>query len=89
MNSCFTLPFYFVHRSASEKQAQSVTSCAIRTGSGAGAPWLMLPLPGKQFWSDYEIVVDKEGVPHFTGMQPHLMKEYRRRGLFAFGSLGG
>ena len=44
---------------------------------------------GKQFWSDYEIVVDKEGVPHFTGMQPHLMKEYRRRGLFAFGSLEG
>ena len=46
-------------------------------------------LASKKFWSDNEIVVDKDGVPHFTGVQPNLMKEYRRRVLFALGSLEG
>ena len=41
------------------------------------------------FWKDEEIVVDRDGVPHFTGAQPALMKEYRRRVLFAFNSLEG
>lgn len=44
---------------------------------------------GKNFWSDYEIVVDKDGIPHYTGQVPSLMKEYRRRVLFAFSSLEG
>ena len=43
----------------------------------------------RTFWSDTEIVVDKDGVPHYTGLMPHLMKEYRRRVLFAFNSLEG
>ena len=44
---------------------------------------------GKNFWSDHEIVVDKDGVPHYTGLMPNLMKEYRRRVLFAYASLEG
>ena len=43
----------------------------------------------RTFWSDSEIVVDKDGIPHFTGEQPALMKEYRRRVLFAFNPLEG
>ena len=34
-------------------------------------------------------MVDKDGIPHFTGAVPGLMKEYRRRVLFAYGSLEG
>ena len=33
--------------------------------------------------------MDRDGIPHFTGAQPSLMKEYRRRVLFAFNSLQG
>ena len=43
----------------------------------------------RTFWNDSEIVVDKDGIPHFTGEQPALMKEYRRRVIFAFNSLEG
>ena len=43
----------------------------------------------KPFWSDHEICMDRDGLPHYTGAQPHLMKEYRRRVLFAYGSLEG
>ena len=41
------------------------------------------------FWKDDEIVVDRDGIPHYTGARPELMKEYRRRVLFAFQSLEG
>ena len=41
------------------------------------------------FWRDDEIVVDKDGIPHYTGAQPGLMREYRKRVLFAFQSLEG
>ena len=43
----------------------------------------------KPFWRDDEIAVDKDGIPHYTGKYPHLMKEYRRRVLFAFNNLEG
>ena len=43
----------------------------------------------KPFWSDHEITMDRDGIPHYTGAQPHLMKEYRRRVLFAYGALEG
>ena len=44
---------------------------------------------GKPFWSDAEIVVDKDGIPHYTGEVASLMKEYRRRVLFAYATLEG
>ncbi|CAE7864021.1 unnamed protein product [Symbiodinium necroappetens] len=44
---------------------------------------------GRGFWRDDEIVVDKDGIPHYTGVQPGLMREYRKRVLFAFSSLEG
>ena len=44
---------------------------------------------GRSFWRDDEIVVDKDGVPHYTGVQPGLMREYRKRVLFAYSSLEG
>lgn len=43
----------------------------------------------RPYWSDYEITVDKDGLPHYSGHLPNLMKEYRRRVLFAYGSLEG
>lgn len=43
----------------------------------------------KPFYSDHEIICDRDGIPHFTGVQSALMKEYRRRVLFAWNSLEG
>ena len=37
--------------------------------------------------SHSEIVVDRDGIPHFTGAQPALVREYRRRVLFVYNSL--
>ena len=44
---------------------------------------------GAAYWRDDEIVVDRDGIPHFTGAVPSLRKEYRRRVPFDFGSLEG
>lgn len=44
---------------------------------------------GKPFWSDYEVTVDRDGIPHYTGASPALMKEYTRRVKFAFHGLEG
>ncbi|CAK9045239.1 unnamed protein product [Durusdinium trenchii] len=44
---------------------------------------------GKPFYKDDEIVCDRDGIPHYTGVQPHLMREYRRRVLFAYNNLEG
>ena len=44
---------------------------------------------GKPFWSDHEITVDRDGIPHYTGASPSLMKEYTRRVRFAYGGLEG
>ena len=38
---------------------------------------------GKPFYRD------DDGIPHYTGVQPHLMREYRRRVLFAYNNLEG
>ena len=43
----------------------------------------------RHFLKDDEIIVDRDGIPHFTGAQPALMKEYRKRVLFAFQNLEG
>ena len=44
---------------------------------------------GHGFWKDGEIVVDRDGIPHYTGVQPGLMREYRKRVLLAFHNLEG
>ena len=41
----------------------------------------------KPYLRDGEIIVDKDGIPHVTGAKPELMKEYRRRVIFAFNNL--
>ncbi|CAE7608486.1 unnamed protein product [Symbiodinium necroappetens] len=41
------------------------------------------------FWRDDQIVVDKDGIPHYTGVLPGLMREYRSGVLFAYQSLEG
>ena len=41
------------------------------------------------FWQDDQIVVDKDGIPHYTGARPELMKDYCRTVLFAFSKLEG
>ena len=38
---------------------------------------------------DDEIMVDRDGIPHYTGVMPHLMKEYKQRVLFAFAGIEG
>ena len=34
---------------------------------------------GRSFCRDDEITIDRDGIPHFTGEQATLLKEYRRR----------
>ena len=34
---------------------------------------------GRSFYRDDEIVVDRDGVPHFTGEKPELLAEYKKR----------
>ena len=46
-------------------------------------------MDSRPFWRDDQIVVDKDGVPHYTGSRPELMKDYRRRVLFAWTNLEG
>ncbi|CAE6960692.1 unnamed protein product [Symbiodinium sp. CCMP2592] len=43
----------------------------------------------RAFWKDEEIVVDRDGIPHYTGAHPHLMRGYRPRVLFAYSNLEG
>ncbi|CAK9062808.1 unnamed protein product [Durusdinium trenchii] len=54
----------------------------------AELPCAMATDAGK-FWKDDEIIVDKDGIPHYTGLRPELMREYRKRVLFAFSMLEG
>ncbi|CAE8678310.1 unnamed protein product [Polarella glacialis] len=44
---------------------------------------------GRSFYRDDEIVVDKDGIPHYTGAKPELLKEYKMRATFAFKNLEG
>ena len=60
--------------------AELVASLAAMGSEGSG---------GKPFWSDHEITVDRDGIPHYTGASPSLMKEYTRRVRFAYGGLEG
>ena len=46
-------------------------------------------MDSRPFRRDDQIVVDKDGIPHYTGVRPELMKDYRRRVLFAFNNLEG
>ena len=39
------------------------------------------------FWKDDESLVDRDGLPHFTGVKPELIREVRKRVLFAYPSL--
>ena len=41
------------------------------------------------FFRDDEVVVDRDGIPHYMGSIPGLMREYRQRVLFAFNNLEG
>ena len=43
----------------------------------------------KVYWKDDEIVCDRDGIPHYTGARPELMREYRRRVLFCYSNLEG
>lgn len=63
------------------------TSCAFCTGSGAGLR--AMSAGSSIFWRDDEVVVDRDGIPYYTGVKPELTKECRRRVLFAFQSLEG
>ena len=51
---------------------------AFRDGSGSTA-----------LYRDDEVLVEREGIPHYSGADPGLMREYRRRVLFAYATLGG
>ena len=76
--------YFFVF--AFEEKAASLRSLAFRLVARSLA---MADGGGKPFWKDDEIVCDKDGVPHYTGRYPSLMKEYRRRVLFCFNNLEG
>ena len=76
----------------------SLPSACFRTGSGAGerlapvhAAMALRDDSGayKAIYRDDEIIVDRDGIPHYTGADPGLMKEYRRRVLFAYANLEG
>eukprot|EP00435_Cladocopium_sp_Y103_P012322 s1186_g3.t1 len=41
------------------------------------------------YYRDDEVIVDRDGIPHYTGAVPGLMREYRQRVLFAFNNLEG
>ena len=41
------------------------------------------------FYRDDEIVMDRDGIPHYTGAEAGLMKDYRRRVLFTYSNLEG
>ena len=44
---------------------------------------------GVPSWRDDAIMVDRDGIPHYSGAAPGLMTEYRRRVLFAYNNLEG
>ena len=44
---------------------------------------------GRSYYRDDEIVVDNQGLPHFTGEKPALLKEYKLRVKLAYNNLDG
>ena len=68
--------------------------CAFRTGSRswqgpASSFAAMASSDFKTLYRDDEVLVDRDGIPHFSGADPGLMREYRRRVLFAYANLEG
>ena len=67
-------------RAASARFALVAELCVAAAMSTAGS---------QPFFRDDEVVVDRDGIPHYTGSIPGLMREYRQRVLFAFNNLEG
>ena len=44
---------------------------------------------GRSYYRDDEIVVDRDGLPHYTGENPDLIKEYKKRVKLALARLEG
>ena len=44
---------------------------------------------GRSFYRDDEITVDRDGLPHYTGERPELLKEYKKRVNLMLGRLEG
>ena len=44
---------------------------------------------GRSYYRDDEIVVDRDGLPHYTGTNPDLLKEYKKRVTLALARLEG
>ena len=59
------------------------TDCATRPSSLHCQCFALVAELPNPFWKDDEIVVDHPSIPHHTGAHPYLMKECRRRVLFA------
>ena len=78
----------FNPRCSDSEKGEFRTSCAFALVAEPVCSRAMASTSGA-FWKDDEIVVDRDGVPHFTGVKPELMREYRKRVLFAYSSLEG
>ena len=63
---------------------------ALVVGAGTSSASVMASGDhGRSWYRDDEVVVDNSGIPHYTGAMPELMREYRRRVLFAYTNLEG
>lgn len=61
----------------------------LRAFALVAEPVIAMATDSRPFFRDDEIITDRDGIPHYTGKFPHLMREYRRRVLFAFANLEG
>ena len=82
--SCFTL-----HATFQQSIEKGTVASALNFALVAEPLVPAMASAAHSFWKDDEVVVDRDGIPHYTGARPELMKEYRKRVLFAFGSLEG
>ena len=76
--------------------AKTVYAATVLFRTGSRSPVLRAPpvaamaFDSKHTWyRDDEVTVDRDGIPHYTGADPSLMREYRRRVIFAYNSLDG
>ena len=74
------------HQTSFVRLHSKTAAACFRTGSGAGEA---MATDSRPFFRDDEIITDRDGIPHYTGKFPHLMREYRRRVIFAFSNLEG
>ena len=44
---------------------------------------------GRSYYRDDEVMVDREGLPRFTGEKPELLKEYKKRVALMLSRLEG